>query len=165
MTGESQDTANANEGLTLVVRRTIAASASFLFDAWTQPQRLMQWWGPEGVTCPHAEIDLRPGGQLRIANRMPDGTTLWITGKFERIEPARLLVYSWQLAGNQAQHAEHFAVHAGAAERVTVRFEPRGAACEVIVSHQRIPDTTTRVQHEQGWIGCLRGLERHISLM
>jgi uncharacterized protein YndB with AHSA1/START domain len=139
--------------ITLVVRRTIAASPAFLFDAWTQPQQLVDWWGPAGVTCPHAEVDLRPGGALRIANLLPDGRTVWITGKFEKIDRPKLLVYSWQL-GEQ----EHV-------ERVTVRFEPRGDACELIVTHERIVDATSRDQHETGWKGCLDGLERHISLM
>jgi uncharacterized protein YndB with AHSA1/START domain len=153
MTTQPMREAEPDAGITLVVRRTIAASPEFLFDAWTQPQQLVQWWGPAGVTCPQAEIDLRPGGALRIANLLPDGRTLWISGKFEKIERPKLLVYSWQL-GEQDR-----------VERVTVRFEARGDACELTVTHERIADATTRDQHEAGWKGCIDGLERHISLM
>jgi uncharacterized protein YndB with AHSA1/START domain len=65
-----------SENLSLIVRRTIAATPARLFDAWTTPELLTQWWGPANVTCPAAEVDLRVGGQYRIANQMPDGSVL-----------------------------------------------------------------------------------------
>ena len=79
----------------LVVRRHIAASPERVFAAWTQPEHLRAWWGPAGVSCPEAEVDLRVGGRYRIANQMSNGAVVWIAGVFERVdEPARL-VYSW----------------------------------------------------------------------
>ena len=68
---------------TLVVRRRINATAEKLFAAWTRPELLVRWWGPQGVACPAAEIDLRVGGSYRIANQFPDGTLVWIAGVFE----------------------------------------------------------------------------------
>jgi uncharacterized protein YndB with AHSA1/START domain len=47
---------------TLVVRRRINAAREKLFAAWTQPELLVRWWGPQGVACPAAEINLRVGG-------------------------------------------------------------------------------------------------------
>jgi len=41
---------------------------------------------------------------------------------------------------------------------VTVRFEPRGSATEVIVLHERIADEATSADHEHGWNGCLDNL-------
>ncbi len=137
-----------NEGITLVTRRTIRASAARVFDAWTQPEQLRAWWGPRPVTCSGAEIDLRVGGRYRISNALPDGTTLVIEGEFRVIEVPRRLVYTWRAGGDEVS-------------RVTVRFEPRGEATEVIVIHERIPSERVRESHEGGWIGCLDGLERH----
>jgi uncharacterized protein YndB with AHSA1/START domain len=135
---------------TLVVRRRIYAAPEKLFAAWTRPEHLMRWWGPEGVACPAAEIDLRVGGSYRIANRFPDGTLIWIVGVFELIEPHSRLIYTWKL---ESQY--------GPAERVTVSFEPVGAATEVIVTHERICDEATRSGHERGWIGCLASLAEY----
>ena len=140
---DTQKSAN----VTLVVRRLIRAKAAILFSAWTEPEQLMGWWGPANVSCPKAEVDLRVGGVYRLANLMPDGRTLWIVGEFLRIEPPRLLVYSWRLEPGEV-----------VTERVTVRFEPAGEATEVVVSHEQILDETKRDQHERGWIGCLDGL-------
>ena len=132
----------------LTVRRWIRAPAQRLFDAWTDPLQLMRWWGPRGVVCDNAEVDLRIGGRYRIANRFADGHVVWIAGVFEVIEPPHRLVYSWFVDDQQ-----------GVGERVTVRFEPHDAGTEVIVEHERIGDAQARRSHEVGWIGCLDGLE------
>ena len=141
-------------GVTLVVRRTIRATPERLYAAWTTPEELKSWWGPAGVTCIDADIEFRVGGQIRIGNQLPDGTVMWIVGKFEVLEPPRKLVYSWRIDSDPVE----------ANERVTVSFEPRGTgATEVLVVHERIPDLSTRDMHEQGWTGCLDGLVEYLS--
>ena len=139
------------DGILLVVRRTIRASAERLFTAWTDPRHLTAWWGPRPVTCAGAEVDLRIGGRYRIINAMPDGSTLAIEGEFLEIEPPTKLVYTW----HTGQSSE--------SSLVTVRFEERGDATEVIVLHERIPSEAVKVSHEGGWTGCLDGLERFIA--
>jgi uncharacterized protein YndB with AHSA1/START domain len=47
--------------LSLLIRRTIRAPIDRVFAAWTEPAQIVSWWGPEGVSCPGAEVDLRPG--------------------------------------------------------------------------------------------------------
>jgi len=137
---------------TLVVQKTIAATPERLFAAWTEPDALRQWWGPDGVTCVDPQVDLRVGGRYRIGNRLPDGSILWIVGEFEAVEPPNRLVYTWRLEGGSES-----------AERVTVCFEGRGTATEVIVSHALIATETLRDQHRQGWEGCLASLARHAA--
>jgi uncharacterized protein YndB with AHSA1/START domain len=135
---------------TLVVRRRINATRETLFAAWTRPELMVRWWGPQGVVCPAAEIDLRVGGSYRIANQFPDGTLVWIAGIFEAIEPLHRLTYTWNLESQN-----------GPVERVTVCFEAHGASTEVVLTHERIPDGSTRAGHERGWIGCLDSLARY----
>ncbi len=134
----------------LVVRRRIQAPPEKLFAAWTEPAQMLLWWGPEGVVCADAQVDLRPGGGYRIANRMPDGSLLWIYGIFEVIEAPARLIYSWQLEGR-----------AGPTERVTVEFVRQGDATDVVVTHEQIADAAARAGHERGWYGCLDGLAHH----
>lgn len=145
-----------NEGdrytATLIARRVINASREALFAAWTEPRQLSQWWGPKGVECTDVEMDLRIGGAYRIANRMPNGSTLWIVGAFEIIEPPHRLRFSW-----------HVEARTSDIEQVTVTFEPRGAGTEVIVMHERIRNATDRDSHERGWADCLAGLEAYAA--
>jgi uncharacterized protein YndB with AHSA1/START domain len=135
--------------ITLIVRRTIRATPERLFDAWTRPDQLQGWWGPAGVRCTAAEVDLRVGGTYRIANQFADGRVLWISGEFEVIERPRRLVYTWRL---EAQ---------AAAERVEIVFATADGGTEVTVTHERVADTAARDRHAQGWAGCLDGLTRY----
>jgi len=135
----------------LEVRRIVRASPARVFSAWTDPDQLCRWWGPTGATCPTADVDLRVGGRYRIANRFPDGKTIWIVGEFEVVAPPHTLVYTWRLDPGPER-----------IERVTVTFQPQNDRTEVIVIHERISDAATREQHEQGWTGCLDGLAEYI---
>jgi uncharacterized protein YndB with AHSA1/START domain len=147
---EARDS-DPRDGTTLEVRRTIKATPERLFAAWTDPAQLMAWWGPQGVDCIGAEVDLRTGGRYRIGNQMPDGSRIWIVGTFEIIDRPRLLTYSWLLEGTPS-----------AVERVTVRFEQADGGTEVIVTHEKIPDERLRSQHVYGWAGCLDGLAAYL---
>ena len=135
--------------ITLLVRKWIRASPERLFEAWTQPAQLRQWWGPKDVECIHADVDAHVGGQYRIGNRFPDGQVVWIRGEFERVEPPHLLVYTWHVEPQEI------------GERVTVQFEHRDSGTEVVVTHEKIATQDARDAHERGWRGCLDGLETH----
>src|SRR5260370_1262309 len=123
--------------VTLIVRKTIRATAERLFAAWTISDQLKLWWGPQGVKCIDAEVDLRRGGRYRIANQLPDGKILWITGEFEVIEPPRKLVYTWRIEPETKS-----------SERVTVLFEPSGDYTEVGGKSERISNEELRKMHE-----------------
>ena len=138
--------------LTLVARRSIRAPAERLFDAWTQAEHLTQWWGPRGVHCPHAEVDLRVGGRYRIGNQFADGTLVWISGEFEHIARPFELIYTWLIEPAT-----------DAPERVMVRFIEADGSTQVIVTHERIADEAKRAEHEQGWFGCLDGLVEYVA--
>jgi len=141
-----------SEGLTLRTQRRIAASAERLFDAWTDPEQLTAWWGPAGVCCPAASVDLRVGGAYRIENLLPDGSTVVIEGEFVIVERPRRLVYTWHVRPGPAS-----------AERVTVAFDPVGDETDVVITHEKIPDPPTRDDHASGWRGCLEGLAAHLG--
>ena len=139
-----------SRGITLVTRRTIRASAARLFDAWTQPDQLRAWWGPRPVTCSGAEVDLRVGGRYRICNAFRTEDAHHRRGVPGRRGPAPARL--------------HVACGEDQTSRVTVRFEPRGDATEVIVVHEQIPNKRLYESHEGGWNGCLDGLERYFGV-
>ena len=77
----------------LVVTREVAAPTGAVWAAWSEPSYLMQWWGPDGFSCPSAVIDFREGGSAVLGMRAPaemgggDSYSLW---SFTRIERERL---------------------------------------------------------------------------
>lgn len=134
---------------------TVAATPERLFELWTTPEHIQRWWGPEGVDCPFAEVDLRVGGKYRIANRMSDGSVLWISGHFEEISPLSKLVYSWRIEGDGI-------LERPPEERVTVTFTERGSHTDVSVLHEQISSEEIRKSHRRGWQGCLDALADYL---
>jgi uncharacterized protein YndB with AHSA1/START domain len=77
--------------------RTYAAPRQLVWDAWTDPDQIAQWWGPRGFSTPRdsIELDLRPGG--RVAFDMVDDATGERhpnSGTVVEIDPPRRLVWS-----------------------------------------------------------------------
>lgn len=79
--------------LEIVIEREFAAPPELVFAAWTEPHHVKQWWGPHGFTTTLCEIDLRPGGALRIEMLGPDGTIYPITGTYREVTRPSRLVY------------------------------------------------------------------------
>jgi uncharacterized protein YndB with AHSA1/START domain len=65
-----------------------------VFDAWTMPEHVRQWWGCEGSTVIFCEIDLRVGGAWRIVLRLPDGNEPRFKGEYREVQPNERLVYT-----------------------------------------------------------------------
>jgi uncharacterized protein YndB with AHSA1/START domain len=86
---------------TLITTRIFDAPREMVFQAWTDPKQLQRWWGPKGFTNPVCEVDVRPGGAIRIHMRAPDGTVYPMIGVFhEIVVPERLVFTSSALDGN-----------------------------------------------------------------
>ncbi|MDB5260217.1 MAG: Activator of Hsp90 ATPase 1 family protein [Candidatus Nomurabacteria bacterium] len=50
----------------LSIERIYDASLESVWKAWTDPEMLKKWWGPNNVTIPLCEVDLRRGGKFYI---------------------------------------------------------------------------------------------------
>jgi uncharacterized protein YndB with AHSA1/START domain len=85
----------------LVITRVFDAPRDLVFKAWTETKHMAQWWGPNGFTNPVCELDVRPGGMIRIHMRAPNGIVYPMTGVFEEIiAPERLVFVSSALDEN-----------------------------------------------------------------
>jgi uncharacterized protein YndB with AHSA1/START domain len=78
----------------LVTTRVFDAPLELVFKAWTDPERLKRWWGPKGFTNPVCEVDVRPGGAIRIHMQAPDGNVYPMTGVFQEIVELERLVFT-----------------------------------------------------------------------
>jgi uncharacterized protein YndB with AHSA1/START domain len=79
----------------LMLTRVFDAPRSLVFKVWIDPRHVAAWWGPHGFTNPVCELDVRPGGKMRIDMRGPDGTIYPSQGVFEEIvEPERIVFRS-----------------------------------------------------------------------
>src|SRR5262245_28304644 len=68
---------------------------------FTDAEKAAKWWGPEGRVSLAFELDPRPGGAMRIADRDPDGTIFRTTGAIlDLIVPERLVYKSSTTIGD-----------------------------------------------------------------
>jgi uncharacterized protein YndB with AHSA1/START domain len=84
----------------LVFERTYDASPETVWQAWTNPEMIKQWWGPNNVTIPECEVDLRVGGKIYIVMEAGEamgpykGTKWSMLGKFTVVESNAKLSYT-----------------------------------------------------------------------
>ncbi len=78
----------------VVITRSFDAPREIVFEAFTDAKQLAKWWGPRGFTNPVCEADARPGGEIRIDMRAPDGKTYPMGGRFREIVPPERLVFT-----------------------------------------------------------------------
>jgi uncharacterized protein YndB with AHSA1/START domain len=86
----------------LLLTRVFDAPRELVFRAWTERDRLQRWWRPKGFTNPVCEVDVRPGGAIRIEMVGPGG---WacppMVGVFlEAVAPERLVFTTVLLDAN-----------------------------------------------------------------
>ncbi|MEO8696832.1 MAG: SRPBCC domain-containing protein [Acidimicrobiales bacterium] len=133
----------------LTVSRHIPAPPDDVFAAWTQADLFVKWWGPVGVTCIEAVLDVGVGKTYRIGNQLPDGTVVWISGRYLEVRPSRLLRYTWAVGPVERDAASSI---------VIVEFSPAGSGTDIVVTHERIESVEARENHLADWLGCLAGL-------
>ncbi|MGZ3751565.1 MAG: SRPBCC domain-containing protein [Mucilaginibacter sp.] len=57
----------------IVITRVFDAPRDLVFKTWTDPNHLINWWGPSGFTNTFHEINIKPGGKWRFTMHGPDG--------------------------------------------------------------------------------------------
>ena len=144
---------------TVVITRVFDAPRGLVWKAWTDAEHLAQWWGPHGFTNPVCEVDLRPGGALRIVMRAPDGVQHPMTGVFrEIVEPERLVFTAVAEEGNGNPALEAV---------TTVTFAEHGNKTKLTVHAHAVGLVTAAARMlegmQAGWTQSLERLDAHVA--
>ncbi|MCR9214633.1 MAG: SRPBCC domain-containing protein [Proteobacteria bacterium] len=143
----------------LQLRHVFHVPAERLFDAWTDPSLVVQWFGPAGFTTPEAKIDLRVGGGYRFRMHPPHGEPFDHWGEYKIIDRPKTLAFTWILEnqgceGSKDTHCETL---------VTLEFIDMGDKTELIVTHDGLPTEKSREGHAYGWNSSLACLTEMIG--
>lgn len=141
----------------LQVRKFINAKRERVFEAWTKPALMKQWFAPGTMTTPDAQADVRVGGAYKItisndADKLAASGLHIVYGVYKEIVPHRKIVFSWGWEGPD----RHESI-------VTVEFKEKDGGTEVIVTHERLPNAEQAKLHQHGWIGCLDNLAARVA--
>ncbi|MEO6390554.1 MAG: SRPBCC domain-containing protein [Pyrinomonadaceae bacterium] len=138
----------------LVIDRVFDAPPALVFDAWTQKDHLIRWWGPDNFTLPFCEIDFRVGGEYRYCMRAPDGTDHWVWGTYRAIVPPERIVFTWDRKDPDGTPRSKSVVTVTFAEYLgKTRFRLHQGIFEVI-------DDCS--EHIGGWTECLNRLGQFV---
>ena len=80
--------------LDLTIDRLIKAPRAKVWDAWSNPDHLKEWWMPRPWTTDIVAFDMRPGGLFHIVMRGPDGTEMDTPGLFLEVAPAEKIIFT-----------------------------------------------------------------------
>lgn len=153
---------------TLHLERIFNAPVQKVWDAWTIPEEIVKWWGPEGFTSPSATVDLRVGGKYMFCMRGPAGTEfdkdMFSGGEYLEIVPLKKIVATDNFAdenGNYVSPAEAGMPGEWPEQMVvTTTFEDMGdGTTKMTIKHEGHPAEMAEMA-EQGWNGSLDKMEK-----
>ncbi len=128
----------------VVIERIFDAPVDLIWQMWTQPDHFKKWYGPEGMSVPVAEMDVRVGGRRLVSMESPDGSMkMWMTGEYLEVVPNERLVYTDSMSDEDGNVISPSAMgmpdgHPEKTE-VTVLFEAIAGRTKMVMTHAGIP--------------------------
>jgi len=77
----------------LIIARLLNAPIELVWEVWTKPEHLKNWWGPNGFTNTITKMEVKPGGEWDLVMHGPDGTDYKNKSIFKEIIPYKKIVY------------------------------------------------------------------------
>ena len=77
----------------LHIRKTLDAPVELVWEAWTNPKDIVNWWAPTGFTTTIHQMDLTGGGEWLMTLLGPDGKRYPNKSIFTEIIPLKKIVY------------------------------------------------------------------------
>jgi len=94
MQAEAANGAAATGEREITITRVFNAPRELVFDAFTKPEHVAQWWGPTGFTLTTERMEVRPGGVWKFVMHGPDGTDYPNKNTYEEVVRPERIVFS-----------------------------------------------------------------------
>ena len=88
-----QQEKNSTKDRELLLTRLLNAPIELVWEVWTNPEHIAQWWGPNGFTNTITTMDVQPGGEWDLIMHGPDGTDYKNKSVFKEVIPHKKIVY------------------------------------------------------------------------
>jgi uncharacterized protein YndB with AHSA1/START domain len=129
------------------VPKSYDASPERVFGAWTDPASARAWLAEGGDVV----MDPRPDG-LFYLGMLHGGRPRPHYGRYLRVEPPRLLEFTWVSENTHGKESV-----------VTIEFAPRAGGTDVRLTHEGLPDEKMAMAHTQGWTYFLDTLAARVA--
>ncbi len=142
----------------VIVEAILPASAARLFQAWTDPVALKQWFGADPTLIQSVEVDLCIGGYWKIEMSGRSGSLEWLEGHYTIIQPAERLAFTWQHnSRNTAGQKQSTPL-----SEVDLQFKSHGQATRLILEHRAIASEGGRIGVRDGWSKSMQHLAAYL---
>ena len=136
----------------LTLKRRLNVPPQKVFEAWTQPQQMIRWWGMGSPRPPIAETDVRVGGRFRVQFWGQNGEHHSVSGVYKEVEANRKLVFSWAWQSTPERESQ-----------VTIDVKPDGQGSLLTLTHEQFFDQKACDDHRRGWTAALDQLEAALA--
>ncbi|MEP6813261.1 MAG: SRPBCC domain-containing protein [Actinomycetota bacterium] len=149
--------AKVEQGVVRVQRR-FEAPRERVFDAWTDPKVLREWWAAMPTMTPgEIDVDLREGGRYRMQMRAETGEVHTVVGEYTEVRRPDRIAYTWEWETNDK------AMAGSASSLVEVEFAADGDGTSVTLTHSGFGSPEVAGMHEHGWNGTFDSLALYLS--
>lgn len=155
-----------------VISRTFDSSRDLMWKAWTEQERLANWFGPKGAAVFHSKNDLRSGGVYHYALRTADGTEMWGKWIYREVKKPERLVFVQSFSDKNGGVTRHPIAPDWPLEMLTtITFTEERGKTKVTVRWSPINPTEAerktfeggRDSMRQGWTGTFEQLEAYLA--
>lgn len=138
----------------LTLKRRLNAAPAQVYQAWTDPQKIVHWFGPAQTVAGsvRAELDVRVGGRFRASFSTDDGEYHEVGGVYREVVTNERLSFSWAWHSTPERQS-----------LVTVTLRPDGDGTLLTLHHEQFFDQAACDGHRRGWTGTLDKLERYVA--
>ena len=147
----------------VTITRVLKAPRKLVWEVWTDPKHLKEWWGPEQFTNPRVEGEVKLGGVMNITMRGPKGSPwdrdLPMTARYVEIVPGKKLVFENEPLGpNGEQLLEGITT-------VTFADHAEGTLMEMTTTAKALTEDAVAMLAgmDQGWSSSFNKLERYLQ--
>jgi uncharacterized protein YndB with AHSA1/START domain len=154
-------TTATSENIKLKIEKLIKAPRERVFQAWTDPKQIQQWFVPCGNgdhKATTAKCDPRVGGKYRIQTQKADGEYFTASGTYREVKPPEKLVFTWgwEKDGSGDEYGELEPDET----LVTIEFLAKGTDTLVVFTHEKFASTESRDRHQEGWTRILENFQK-----
>jgi len=143
------------EKTSLEIKRFINVPRNRVYQAWTDPAQLREWFGPENVRTRDLVAETRVGGKFRWDLTNPEGEEMTVEGEYLDLQPGRKIVFTWQWQDDETWENRNSVV--------TVELSDAAGGTELRLLHEQLPSEESRDNHNEGWNSLLNKLDKFLN--
>ena len=140
--------------LILEMVRVLPVARARVFAAFTDPDELARWFGPEGFSVGSLDSDPRIGGTYRIEIQPPEGDPFYLGGEFREVDPPGRLAFTFVYEEPDPDDVETL---------VELSLRDRGDSTEVVFTQGPFKTEARRELHRDGWTDSFDRLAQVVS--